>query len=129
MKAKARLTIGGGRDFDNGRVSDNNQIFYYIRICIFAYGISRDCLARDASTKRSADPKKIKQYYIKHIKQITFNDIYNDICFLLRSNVYLILHARIKLLGKLNVASIVFAAINNNNKIVRIVDSIYHTNM
>lgn len=69
MKAKARLTIGGGRDFDNGRVSDNNQIFL---LCshthIFAYGISRDCLARDASTKRSADPRKIKQYYFKHTR-------------------------------------------------------------
>lgn len=122
MKAKARLTIGGGRDFDNGRVSDNNQIFYYVRICIFAYGISRDCLARDASAKRSADPRKITQYYIKQI-------IFNDICFMLRSNVCLILHARIKLLGKLNIADTAFAAINNNNKIVRIVDSMYHANM
>lgn len=25
MKAKARLTIGGGRDFDNGRVSDPDK--------------------------------------------------------------------------------------------------------
>lgn len=34
MKAKARLTIGGGRDFDNGRVSDSNQISF---INMFAY--------------------------------------------------------------------------------------------
>lgn len=88
MKAKARLTIGGGRDFDNGRVSDNNQISYYVRICIFAYGISRDCLARDASTKCSADPREIKQCYVKHTRKITLNDIYNYICFVLRLNVY-----------------------------------------
>lgn len=63
MKAKARLTIGGGRDFDNGRVSDSNRIFHqYVRIRIFAYDISRNYLARDASTKRAADPKKIKKY-------------------------------------------------------------------
>lgn len=48
---------------------------------------------------------------------------------MLRSNVCLILHARIKLLEKLNIADTVLAAINNNNKIVRIVDSIYHANM
>lgn len=60
MKAKARLTIGGGRDFDNGRVSDSNQILYqYVRI--LAYGISRDYLVRDASIKRAADLGKDKK--------------------------------------------------------------------
>jgi len=69
MKAKARLTIGGGRDFDNGRVSDSNQIFSlmcshtHTRI----YGIGRDYLARDASTKRIADPRKIKHTVINMI--------------------------------------------------------------
>jgi len=31
----------------------------HVRIGIFAYGISRNRLARDASTKRSADPRKV----------------------------------------------------------------------
>lgn len=64
MKAKARLTIGGGRDFDNGRVSDNNQIFhYYVGIRILAYGISRDYLARDFDRmcRRSKKDKKIQR--------------------------------------------------------------------
>lgn len=48
MKAKARLTIGGGRDFDNGRVSGTDNPFtpldpcyrshaYLVTICTYVY--------------------------------------------------------------------------------------------
>lgn len=35
MKAKARLTIGGGRDFDNGRVSDTTTLYHPLFLLIY----------------------------------------------------------------------------------------------